>query len=282
MSLNNFIPSVWSGKILAALPKVSVFSQIANRDYEGEIKDMGDTVKINSVGDPTIKSFTKNTDIDSAETLSDAQKTLLIDQGDYFNFQVDDVDKVQQKPKVIDEATIRAAAGLADAADAYIAGLCVGANADNVIGTAQAPKTVSTAADIYNYLVDMSVILDENNVPKAGRWVVLPPWAHGLLLKDDRFVKAGTDQNNNILFVGIVGYAAGFSIYVSNNVPKSTATYKVQAGYTGTLSFAAQIVQTEAYRPERRFADAIKGLHVYGAKLVRPDTMSVLIINRPS
>jgi len=284
MSVNNFIPAVWSAQLLKFLPKMSVYSQVANRDYEGEIKDMGDQVKINSVGAVTIKAFTKNTNIAAADDLTDAQKILLINQGNYFNFQVDDVDKTQTKPKVIGEATENAAAGLADAADVYIAGLYAGADAGNVIGEVGTPKTISAAADAYNYLVDMATILDESNTPKIGRWVIVPSWFHGLLLKDNRFVQAGTDTNTNILFVGVVGKAAGFNIYVSNNVPKATATteFKIQAGYAGTLSYAEQILFVEAYRPELRFADAIKGLHVYGAKLVRPSTMAVLIINRPA
>jgi N4-gp56 family major capsid protein len=284
MSIDNFIPAVWSAQILKSLPQMSVYSQVANRDYEGEIKDMGDQVKINSVGNVTIKPFTKNSDIAAPDTLTDAQKILLIDQGDYFNFQVDDVDKTQTKPKVIGEATENAASGLANVADVYMAGLYIGADAGNFIGSESSPKTLSTAADAYNYLVDLGVVLDESKTPKIGRWVIVPAWFHGLLRKDNRFVQAGTDTNNNILFTGVVGQVAGFQVYVSNNVPYTTTTtkFKIQAGYAGTLSYAEQILFVEAYRPEKRFADAIKGLHVYGAKLVRPTTMAVLIVNRPA
>ncbi len=96
MAINNFIPAVWSAQLLKALDKSLVYANLANRDYEGEIKSLGDQVKINSLGEVSIGTYAKNTNIDAAETLDDAQRILLINQGKYFNFQIDDVDKAQQ------------------------------------------------------------------------------------------------------------------------------------------------------------------------------------------
>jgi hypothetical protein len=286
MSIVNFIPQVWSAKLLKALDKSLVYAQpgVANRDYEGEISGAGDTVRINSIGDVTIKSYTRNSDIDTPQELTDAQQMLTITQEKYFNFAVDDVDKAQSKPDVMGEAMNRSGYGLRDTADQFIAAKYTEVPTANLIGTDGAPKTptantATTAA--YEYLVDLGVILDENNIPTEGRFVIVPPWFHGLMQKDDRFVKAGTSMTDMVLRNGKVGEAAGFTVLKSNNVPNTSGTlYKIIAGHSMALSYAEQIVKVEAFRPERRFSDAVKGLHVYGAKLVRPYAWAVLTANR--
>lgn len=114
--------------------------------------------------------------------------------------------------------------------------------------------------------------------------MIVPPWYHGLLLKDDRFVKAGTAMTDRVLRNGEIGEAAGLRVLVSNNVPSATSTtvFRILAGYAGAISVAEQISKVEAYTPEKRFADAIKGLHLYGAKVVRPTGLALLTANRPS
>ena len=286
MSLNNFIPQIWSARLLENLNKTHVFVGLCNRNYEGEIKGYGDQVKINSIGRVTIGDYSKNTDINAPETLTDTQRILQINQGKYFNFQIDDVDKAQQNPKVMDEAMKEASYALADISDQYIASFYTEAVSENCIGSDSSAETFTAATDAYNTLVKLGVKLDEANVTKSGRWVVVPAWYHALLLLDNRFVQAGTSTADNVLRNGEVGRAAGFAIYVSNNVAVTGDTgsekYKVMAGYEQTISFAEQIVEVEAYRPEKRFSDAVKGLHVYGAKVVRPDTLAVLTVSRPT
>lgn len=288
MSINNFIPAVWSAQLLTALRKNLVYANLCNRDYEGEISAYGDQVKINSLGDVTVGTYTKNTDMAAAETLTDAQRILLIDQAKYFNFQIDDVDKAQQKPKVMQEAMTNAAYALADKADQYVAGLYTEISATNTMGSDASAISIAVAAaqgvsPAYEKLVDLAIKLDEANVQKEGRWVVIPPWYHGLLLKDSRFISAGTAKTDDVLANGYVGRAAGFDIYTSNNVPNTNnALYKVIAGYSGAWSYAEQIAEVEAYRPERRFADAVKGLHLYGAKVTRPLGLALMICSKAS
>ena len=286
MSLNNFIPQIWSARLLENLNKNHVFVGVCNRNYEGEIKGYGDQVKINSIGRVTIGSYTKNTNISAAETLTDSQRILLINQGKYFNFQIDDVDKAQQNPKIMDDAMREASYGLADVSDQYVASLYTDTVSANCIGDDTTPITFSAATDAYNTLVKLGVKLDEANVVKSSRWVVVPAWYHALLLLDNRFVQAGTSTADNVLRNGEVGKAAGFTIFVSNNVAYTGSSgsekFKVMAGYEQTISFAEQIVEVEAYRPELRFADAVKGLHVYGAKVVKPDALAVLTVSRPT
>jgi N4-gp56 family major capsid protein len=284
LSVDNFIPEIWSALLLSNLNKALVFGQpgVVNRDYEGEIAAFGDTVRINSIGRVTVRDYTKNSDIVTPDDLTDAQRLLLIDQQKYFNFQVDDVDKAQTKPKVMGEAMGEASYALADQADTYIAGLFTDADLVNRIASDGAPKTdLATAGKAYEYLVDLSVLLDEANVPGAGRWAVTPPWYEGALLKDERFVSFGTVANVTNLRNGMIGRAAGFDILKSNNVTKTGTTYRIMAGHSMAISMADQIVSTEAYRPERRFADAVKGLHVWGVKVIRSQALAVLFANKP-
>jgi len=284
LSVDNFIPEIWSALLLSNLNKALVFGQpgVVNRDYEGDIAAFGDTVRINSIGRVTVKNYTKNSDIDTPEDLTDAQRLLLIDQQKYFNFQVDDIDKAQAKPKVMGEAMGEASYALADQVDSFLAGLFTDSDLNNRIASDGAPKTdLGTATKGYDYLVDLGVILDEANVPSSGRWAIVPPWYEGVLLKDDRFVSFGTVANVANLRNGMIGRAAGFDILKSNNVAKTGTTYRVMAGHPMAMSMADQIISTEAYRPEKRFADAVKGLHVWGSKVIRSQALSVLFANKP-
>lgn len=282
MSVATFINTVWAAALLLGLHKNLVFAQsgIVNMDYEGKITKQGDQVKINFIGDITVFDVTRNADIPDPEQLDTAATTLLIDQAKGFNFAVDDVDKVQAKGNLIESAMGEASYGVRDKADQYIAGFYADAAAANLIGSDVAPIT-PTADTMYDYLVDLSVKLDEANVPSGGRWCVLPPWAHGYLLKDKRFVSTGTTQGDVVRANGEVGEAAGMRILKSNNIRNTNNTlYKIMAGYPGAISYADQIVSVEAYRMERRFSDAMKGLHVYGSKVIRPQGLAVLTANK--
>ncbi len=282
MSLT-FIPTVWAARLLVALEKSLVYGQtnVSNRDYEGEIREAGNTVKIGSVGDVTIGDYVKDTDIADPQILTDSEQSLLIDQSKYFNFYVDSIDRAQQNTNVLDEAMRRSAWGLREKADAYLASIMDAAvPTGNKIGSTTTPK-VPTKDDAYEYLVDLGVLLDEADVPLEGRFVVVPAWFHGLLLKDERFIKAGTGRSDAALANGEVGEAAGFSILKSNNVPNTTATkYKIIAGHSIATAYVEQIVDLQTFKPEKRFGDAVKGLHVYGGKVVRPTALACLIANK--
>jgi len=276
MAITNFIPQIWSARLLENLHKSLVYTNIVNRDYEGDVK-FGNAVKINNIGPVTVFDYVRNTDLPAPETLSDAQRTLLIDQAKAFNFLIDDVDAAQANVKLMDAAMQEAAYALADKADQFIASQYV--YAANTIGDDTTP-VVPTATTAYELLVDASIKLDESNIPRTGRVAVVPPWFYGLLLKDDRFVKY-TPQGQDVLRTGQVGQAAGFEIFISNNVPNTTGTkYKILCGHPMAITYADQIEKVEAYRPEKRFADAVKGLHVYGAKVIRPEALVVITANK--
>lgn len=274
MAVTSFIPKLWSARLLNALDKSHVFANVVNRDYEGDIQKMGDTVHINTIGAVTIGTYTQNTDFTSGpETLATTDQTLTIDQAKYFNFQVDDIDAAQAAGDIMDKAMTRAAYGLADASDKYIAGILAGAaDKTNLVSST---AVALTSSNVYENVVKMRTILDKANVPTAGRWLVIPPEMYALILLDDRFVKTGGEMAEGILRTGLVAQAAGFDIYLSNNCVSVTTgtetkvtTYTITGGVDAAATYAEQIVSTEAYRPEKRFADAVKGLHVYGAKVV--------------
>ena len=169
MSLS-FIPTVWAARLLSALDKELVYGQtnVSNRDYEGDIRVAGNTVKIASIGDVTIGDYVKNTNISDPEILTDSEQSLLIDQSKYFNFYVDSVDRAQQNVNVLDEAMRRSAWALREEADTFLAGIMAAAvPAQNTIGSAAAPE-VPSKDTAYEYLVDLGVLLDEANTPMAA------------------------------------------------------------------------------------------------------------------
>jgi hypothetical protein len=268
MAITNMLPQIWSARILAKLEKNLVFAQpgVCNRDYEGDIRADGDRVHIHSFNDLTIGSYTKNSTTISYEQLTDTRVTLLIDQAKYFAFKVDDIDTAQMRPELIDAASDRAAYQLAEDADSYVASLYSGASTsspDNTIETSQ-----FTATNVYQKFVDLAVLMDQVNLPAGGRYVVVPPWVKGLLLQNSTFVTAA--QPSAVLN-GSIGQIAGLNILVSNNV-KTTGTSPVvshmMAGHPSALAYAEQIVNVEGLRLEGSFADAVRGLHLYGAKVL--------------
>lgn len=271
MSVDTFKPEVWSSVLLTALRKSLVYGRLVNRDYEGEIRNAGDTVTVNSVSRPTIATYTPNTTTVTPETLTTAQRKLIVDQSKYFAFEVDDVDRRQAAGQLLGPALSEAGYALADTFDQFIAGLYTGVQTANAIGTVSV--TTSSPNDAYDkVLVPLKVVLDEANVPTEGRWVVVPSWFHGRLLRDDRFIRADASGRAAASATGFVGEAAGFEIAVSNNAPNVTGDdYIVMAGTNAAISAAEQISSVEAYRPESSFSDAVKGLELYGAKLMRPD-----------
>ena len=277
MAITNFIPEVWSATLLSSLKKSLVFAgpQTVNRNYEGEISQMGDTVHIVSISRPTVAAYVKNVTNIVPETLTDADRTLLIDQCNYFAFEVDDVDMRQARSggALMTEAAQEAAYGIADIVDLYVAGLYTGADAANKIST----TAITTPALAVTGLVNLKVKLDNANVPQVGRYVILPPWYLGLLLQSDTFVRVDASGTAEALRNGMVGRAFGFDVFMSNNVTVVTGDdYLVSAGYTGAITFATQINKVEAYRPESAFSDALKGLSLFGAKLVRPSGIATL------
>jgi hypothetical protein len=279
MTVANFIPDLWAAALLRNLNEATVAGSLCNRDYEGEVRRMGDSVKITSITQPTIGSYTSYSDI-SWEDIDDATRSLLIDQQKYFAFELDDVDRAQvvSDGNLMAEAMYEASFGLRDVFDTFLFTTMEAGVSTTTPDHYVAEQTISTASDAYELLVDMAVLLDEANVPTGARWVAVTPAFHGLLLKDSRFVSAGDERGAQVRYNGEVGSAAGLSIVKSNNLPDgdgSGAGKAIIAGYRGATTVAEQITSVEAVRRENRFSDGVKGLHVYGAKVTRPTGLVV-------
>lgn len=271
MAITNFIPEIWSANLLQPLQNAEVFGSVVNHDYEGDISNVGDTVHITTLANVTVGDYTAHTDI-KIEALTDTQQSLLIDQSKYFGFEVDDVEKRQAANDVIAPATANAAYQLADAADKYISKLLAdGADSGNKLTAVKS----TDPSKLYDTIVDLGVKLDEANVPSEGRWVVVNPAQYGLLLRDTRFINA-SDAAHGTLLNGIVGEAAGFSVHKSNNIPTALTVATIIAGSNIAATYAEQITSVEATRKEKGFADIVKGLHLYGAKVVNPKALATV------
>lgn len=279
MSVANFIPELWSARLLQGLEKSHVATNLVNRNYEGEIRNQGDKIYINTLSDVAIKTYTANSDIASPDDLATTKQYLEITEADYFNIQLDDVDRVQAAGELMDTAMRNVAYKMNDKTDSFILGkIASGVASGNIIGTTASPVQV-TKNNIYESIIEMRTKLDKANVPTSGRTIVIPPEIYALLLQDERFVKSDAVAGQNALVNGLVGRVAGFDVFESNNVVYDTDDkfWKVTAQVRTATTFAEQIVKTEAYRMEKRFSDAVKGLHVYGAKVTDGTQIAELI-----
>jgi hypothetical protein len=286
MAILNFIPEIWSAQLLVSLKGSLVYGGpgLVNRNYEGEISQYGDTVNITNIVRPSVGDYAAHTDI-VIEDVDDATRALIIEQSKYFAFEVDDIEKRQARGGVMGEAASEAAYALGDTADQYLAGVMkAGVAASNQLaargsdGDGTGTGVKATGADLIQMFIDQKVRLDEENVPSQGRWVAVNPEMHGLLLGEPQFVRVDQAGSSEALRNGQMGRAFGFDVVLSNNVPSTAGTeltsYTAISGYGGATTYAEQIAKVEAMRLEKRFADALKGLHLYGSKVIRPEGLT--------
>lgn len=268
MAVNNFIPNVWSETLLTNLDREYIGVKNCTREFEGDIQKKGDVVKIASIGAIDVFDYTKNTDMTAPQTIEGSATQLEISQSKAFNFQIDDVDRAQQTPKLMNAAMAEAAAALADQADRYVYSLWSEVPSANTLTV----KSLSLD-NLVDTLVAAREMLYKKNVGGNTELVleVSPHIASFILL--NRIYEKTTD----VLEHGLLGDFLGCKIYVSGNIAVDSDGYeKCFLRTRRAIAFAEQLRGMEAYRPEKRFADAVKGLHLYGAKIVRPDEMVLL------
>ena len=270
----SFIPEIFSAQLLVELRKTLVYGDRTNRNYEGEIRQ-GGSVRINSVTDIATGTYTAHSDI-TVQPIDTEKMTFKIDQTPYFAFELDDIENAQSLSggALMAEAAAKTAYKLADDTDKYVAGLMsAAATAIEDVDAAD-----SDAADaVIDMLIAMGVELDEKDVPTQGRWAVVTPSVHAKLLRTDLFERVDASGTSEALRNGQVGRAFGFDIIKSNNAPKDTAdggrVDTVIAGLDAATTFAQAIDKVEAFRPQYRFTNAVKGLQLYGAKVIRPEML---------
>lgn len=265
MAITNFIPTVWSENLYHALDKEYIAVRHCNREFEGDIAAMGDSVKIVGVGSVTVSDYSRNTDMESPETLSDSVRTLDIDQAKCFNFQIDDIDKAQSSPKLMEAAMKKAAEAIANEADRHIFTLYN-------LADAMVTNALSSSDTLYDTILEARRILYENNVGDGVElFLEVSPKVAAKILKEKIAIPAMGESTFN---TGYLGSIFGCKIFVCNNIVETEVNgndvHNCLLRTKRAIAFADQISEIEAYRPEKRFADAVKGLHLYGAKVVYP------------
>lgn len=287
----NFIPELWAAKLIQNFYDSTVFGDIANTDYEGEIKAYGDKVQIRATPEMTIRSYSKGQTL-TLDRPDKAKITLNIDQGEYFAAIEDDVDKVQADINLLDawskdaseRMKIKIDTNLLGSIYADVAAANTGNSAGRISGNIALGATGSpvqvTKVNILDYIVDLGVVLDEQNVPESGRWLVMPAWMCGLIKKSDLKDASMTGDSQSVLRNGRIGSIERFTIYMSNNVAKVTdgsyTCYNVLCGHKVGLTFASQMTEMETLRAESTFGNIVRGLQVYGFKVVNGNALARL------
>lgn len=281
----NFIPEIWSGKLQAKFYKTTVFSEIANNDWEGEIKGQGDKVHIRTIPTITINDYNKGDNLTNQVPTS-APIELLIDKGKYFAVVLDDVDAVQTDVKLMDMFTNDATEQMKIATDALILngvkgsaaaanqGATAGAISGNInLGSDAAPRAV-TKANILDLILDAGQALDEQNVPETGRWLVIPSWMAAMIKNSDLKQAYLTGDSVSPLRNGKLGMIDRFQVYVSNNLPKTAdGDSYLMAGTKDAISFASQMTNVETLRAQSTFGNIVRGLNVFGFSVVKPEAL---------
>lgn len=282
-----YIPEIWSGKLQEKFYDATVLGAIANTDWEGEIRNQGDKVKIRTVPSLTIRDYKAGLSLTTERPVS-ANIELLIDQGKYWAAVVDDVMEIQSDIGLMDMWSRDASEQMKIAIDtnvlAYLPANIAAANVGDKagvktgfynLGKAGAPLSI-TAANILTTIVDMGTVLDEQSIPESGRWLLMNPWVCGLLKKSDLKNASITGDGTSVLRNGRLGEIDRFTLYSSNLLPTVadgggagiTAFYML-AGHKVGLSFASQVTKVETLRSESTFGNVMRGLNVFGRKVTQ-------------
>lgn len=276
MSYANFIPTVWAEEIQRDLERKCVFVEDCNTSYEGIVKQKGESVKILGVGKPTIKSVLKtdrNNNIDDPEEIEDTSVIMYINQIRYFNYMVGDIDKAQAVGNVMEKLSQETTEGLANEKDKYIAALAADKSVPKLFTEAQKVIAGTTGTDGMNVLHVLDNALEklyENDVSATSDIVVTVSPRFYTLFKQ-AYISKDTD-NSDFMKNGKVARYGNVTVKMSNNVYRtdSGATDNIMIRTKRAVAFACPHVQTEAYRPEKKFADAVKGFILFDGKVVRP------------
>ncbi len=273
--LTAFNTVAFSKKLIMNLDRINVMMPLVNRDYEGDIKNTGDSVKVRTLGSVTMGAYAKGATI-AYEDLAPSTETMTVDDAQYFAFKVDDIDKAQTDMSVLDLYAKRAAVSMNDVIEAKLLSNYAAANVANQITGAAAAAIALDETNIYSYIVEARKRLNKQNVPSMDRWMVIDPDTESLLLKSNVVIGGGVNMNyetvkegqvNGQKREGFVGRIAGFDIYVSNNVPEVGAAKFIQYGDKWAIAYAAQISEVERLRLQTTFADAIRGLLLHDTKV---------------
>ncbi|WP_027185637.1 hypothetical protein [Desulfovibrio inopinatus] len=286
-----YVPKLFAKELLVKFYLSTVFSEIANTDYEGDISGMGDQVEIRTCPSVTIRDYIKGQPL-VYEYLDPMNVSLLIDKGKYYGFNITDVDKAQSdiemRSKWGDDAAqqlkIQIDGSILDAIPADVhasnVGSTAGLESENIdLGTTGAAASL-TKSNIIDKICECSQILDEQNLPETDRWIVLPPWAIQRVKTSEIKDASLSGDGKSTVRTGRVGRVDRFTIYSSNQLKKvvdgTDKVWNILFGHKSSLTFASQFTKEELIKNPNDFGDILRGLQVYGFEVVKPDAMGRL------
>jgi hypothetical protein len=291
-----FIPQIWSAKLVDKFYDATVLAAIANTDYEGEIQSYGDTVNIRTRPDVTIRDYAPDQMLEVERPSSDIVQ-LLIDQGHYFNTILDDVYRTQSDIDLMniwaedasEQMKIRVdtnvLAGFPTFVDTRNAGAAAGRLSGDInLGVTGTPVTVAKSdaggnTSIVDLIVDMGQVLDEQNVPETGRFLIIPAWVSSLIKKSELRDASLTGDGTSILRNGRLGVIDRFTLFSSNLLPSpGAAQHHIFAGSQMGLTFAAQMTNMETLRSESTFGELMRGLMIYGFEAIKPECLAMAVV----
>lgn len=297
-----FIPTLWSGKLAQKFYAATVFGEIANTDWQGDITGMGDTVIINTIPTITINDYEIGQNL-AYEIPAPSTISLSINKGKYFGVNVNNVLELQAKPKLMDVFTNDAAMQMKIQIDQDVLGGTFnqgaaynqGATAGKIsgafdLGTDDTPVAL-TALNILQSITALSSVLDEANVPETDRFLVISPTERQILMQSNLAQAQFMGDPSSILRNGKVGMIDRFTVYVSNLLPRAAAgenwvggadvgtakRHAIMAGHKSAITFASQIAKVESLQNPNDFGTLIRGLNVYGYKVVQADGLALLV-----
>ena len=313
-----FIPTLWSGKLLAKFYQNTMLSEICNTDYEGELKNQGDTIRIRLAPSISISDYTVGQSL-TYEVPTPIYQDMQVTKGKYFGVQVNDVLSYQSDMNLMNMFTEDAAKQLKISIENEVffnsfvtvgpAAANLGATAGAIsaaynLGTDTAPIDQATPQNVLNAILRMSTVLDEQNVPEDGRWLIISPFDRQLLMQSTLAQAYFTGDQSSVIRTGKIGMLDRFSVYVSNLLPKGAAAKTLVAGLSATstgstltsakarrvmvagtkhaTSFAMTVNKTEPLRNQTDFGDIVRGLAVYGRKVVKPEALVVAQVGSAS
>jgi hypothetical protein len=292
----NFIPEIWSGKLIENFYDATVLAAISNTDYEGEIRSQGDTVNIRTIPNITIRDYVKGQNL-VVENPDKPKLQLLIDKGEYFACVEDDIDRVQSDVKLMDMWSKDASEQmkikidqrvltdvLPDIASGNKGGTAGAQSSAFNLGTTASPLSVTKdgaggTASVVDLIVDIGTVLDEANAPEAGRFLVIPARMAGLIKKSELKDASLVGDTTSVIRNGRLGMVDRFTLYVSHNLKVDTGgKYNIIAGHKMGFTFASQMTEMETIRSETTFGNIIRGLQVYGYKVVKPEALAQAVV----
>ena len=276
-SYGAFVPEVWSKKLNTMLEKDCVMLQCVNRNYEGEIKNQGDKVKIISPANVSISTLGSNNI--TYDALEPTATSLVIDQKKFFAFKIDDVAQVQANTNIMEAHLKNAKKAIETVQDAYLLAQHAFVASENIVGSEDAPVALNKTT-IYEQFVNLALCLKNSDAVSVDKrpWVVINPKIESYLLQSTEFINAHNVADET-LREGAIGRIAGMDVLVSTNLTAVDGKFYVLAGTNDAITFASQLAKIESLRDKDSFSDLVRGLYLYGAKTVQPKALAKMIVS---